>query len=424
VVPFSLIRRWAVSGYRQLAREVLNMGRNPIGLRVCGGRRAILAAALLGAGAALLARPAEAGYVQQNLVSDLLGVAPVQDSNLVNPWGMSSGPTTPIWVSDNGSGKTTLYNGLGQPFPVGAPLVITIAPPAGGTTSAPTGQVFNGNSSAFLLSATPGSGARFIFATEDGTISGWNSGLTSSILKVDNSPSGAVYKGLAIGSNASGNFLYAANFHNGSIDVFDTNFTQVTLPGGFVDPTLPAGFAPFNIQNIGGKLYVTYAMQDAAKHDDVAGPGNGFVDVFDTNGNFLQRLVSMGPLNSPWGLALAPSNFGQFSNDLLVGNFGDGVINAFNPTSGLLLGQLDNAGGSPITIDGLWGLHFGTGSANGGAADTLFFTAGIPGTGMVEDHGLFGDLRLLPEPGSLALLATGLIGLTWRGRRRLQGLPG
>jgi uncharacterized protein (TIGR03118 family) len=171
-------------------------------------------------------------------------------------------------------------------------------------------------------------------------------------------------------------------------------------------------------------LYVTYAKQDSAGHDDVAGPGNGFVDVFDTSGNFLQRLVSMGPLNSPWGLALAPSDFGQFSNDLLVGNFGDGVINAFNPTSGLLLGQLDNAGGSPITIDGLWGLHFGTGSANGGAADTLFFTAGIPGTGMVEDHGLFGDLRVLPEPGSLALLATGLINLIWLRRRRLQSLPG
>ena len=385
-------------------------------------RRSALLAVLFGVCATLAPGAAMAGYIQQNLVSDLPGVAPVTDPNLVNPWGMSSSSTSPIWVSDNGTGLTTLYNGAGQPFPIASPLVVTIAPPAspppGFTNSAPTGQVFNvfnaSSPNDFVLpNAKP---ASFIFATEDGTISAWNGG-AASILKVDNSSSGAVYKGLAIGNNGSSNLLYAANFNSGNIDVFDKNFMATTVGGGFHDPNIPAGFAPFNVQNIDGKLYVTYAKQDDAKHDDVAGLGNGFVDVFDTNGNLLERLVSNGPLNSPWGLALAPGNFGQFSNDLLVGNFGDGVINAFDPTTGALLGQLDDTSGSPITIEGLWGLRFGNGGT-GGSANELFFTAGIPGPDMIEDHGLFGDLTVaVPEPGSLSLIAIGIAGLM-RLRRR------
>jgi uncharacterized protein (TIGR03118 family) len=385
------------------------------------GRHSTLIAALFGACSTLLSLPAAAGYIQQNLVSDLPDIAAVQDPNLVNPWGISHSATSPIWVSDNGTGLTTLYNGSGTP----QSLVVTIAPPASPPTdfsnSSPTGQVFNvfntTSPNDFVLpNARP---ASFIFATEDGTISAWNAG-TASILKVDNSPSGAVYKGLAIGNNGSSNLLYAANFNSGHIDVFDRNFMPTTVGGGFVDPNIPAGFAPFNVQNINGKLYVTYAKQDADKHDDVAGSGNGFVDVFDTNGNLLERLVSNGPLNSPWGLALAPGDFGQFSNDLLVGNFGDGMINAFDPITGALLGQLDDANGLPITIEGLWGLLFGNGGT-GGATNELFFTAGIPGPDMIEDHGLFGDLTVaVPEPGSLSLLAIGIAGVMRLRRCRLK----
>ena len=355
--------------------------------------------------------PVSAGPFQQsNLVSDIPGLAANTDPNLQNPWGISSSATSPFWISDNKTGVSTLYNGSGQPFPVGSPLVVTIAPPAGGTPpAAPTGQVFNGGSGFQVGANQP---ARFIFATEDGTISGWNPGAnpTNAILKVDNSASGAVYKGLAIGNNGSGDFLYAANFYAGTIDVFDGTFGSVTLAGSFTDPNIPSGFAPFNIQNFGGNLFVTYALQDVTKHDDVAGPGNGFVDLFDLNGNFQKRLISNGVLNSPWGLALAPGDFGDFSNDLLVGNFGDGKINAFDPTSGTFLGTMVDKNGTDIVNKGLWGLKFGNGG-NGGTTDTLYFTAGIPGDGNVEDHGLFGSLKPVPEPTTMFLLGLGLVGL-------------
>lgn len=340
-------------------------------------------------------------FYQHNLVSDLPGVADFMDPDLVNPWGISFSTTSPMWVSDNGTGLSTIYNGLG----VKQGLVVTI-PPAG--ASAPTGQVFN--------STTDFSGARFIFATEGGTIAAWSGG-TSAVQKVDNSGAGSVYKGLALANNGSANFLYAADFHNNAINVFDKNFNQVTLSGSFTDPTLPAGYAPFNIDASGGMLYVTYAVQDADKHDDVAGPGHGILDVFDTNGNFVQRLVSHGALNSPWGMAVAPVGFGSFGHDLLVGNFGDGTINVFDPATGNWLAQLDDANGNPITNLGLWGIAFGNG-AQGTSTSTLYFTAGIPGPDSIEDHGLFGRVQVTPEPGTLTMLASGIVSLVGYGLRR------
>jgi uncharacterized protein (TIGR03118 family) len=336
-------------------------------------------------------------YQQTNLVSDLPGAAAVTDPHLVNAWGMSHSPTSPWWISDNGPGVSTLYNGSGAPFPLGSPLVVTIPPPLGspaGTLAAPTGNVFN-SSSGFVVTHNGKSGRpNFIFATEDGTISGWSPAVdpANAILAVDHSASGAVYKGLALGSNSSGDFLFATNFRNGTVDVFDTHYAPASLAGSFADPSIPTEFAPFGIANLGGRLYVTYAKQDAAKHDDVAGPANGFVDIFDTNGNLIRRLVTRGRLNSPWGLTFAPVDFGQFSNDLLVGDFGDGRINVVDPHTGEFLGQLRDRDNRAITIDGLWGLAFGNG-ATAGPTNTLFFTAGIDH----EAHGLFGSLRHEPR---------------------------
>jgi len=333
-------------------------------------------------------------YQQTNLVSDLPNVAKFQDPNLLNPWGLSHSPASPWWVSDNGAGVSTLYKGDGTAIP----LVVTIPPPKGspaGTTAAPTGNVFNGTSG-FVVSTASGSGpSLFIFATEDGTISGWNpkADPTHAILEVDRSTvgAGAVYKGLAIASNASGTFIYATNFRFGTVEMFDSSFNLV---GSFTDPQLANTcpepnqcYAPFGIQTINGNLYVTFALQNAAKHDDVAGPAHGFVDVFDTSGNLIQRLISHGRLNSPWGLALAPADFGRFSNALLVGNFGDGRINAYDLNTGEFLGQLRDQANNPITIDDLWALRFGN-DANAGQHNELFFTAGIND----EADGLFGKL--------------------------------
>ncbi|MGA2284849.1 MAG: TIGR03118 family protein [Dehalococcoidia bacterium] len=344
---------------------------------------ALMPAAAQGAGPKNKNNP-QNSYEQTNLVSDLPGMAILTDANLVNAWGISAGPTTPFWISDNGTGLATLYNVQNPDSPTALSLVVEIPPETGST---PTGNVFNPTSDFLVDSVNP---ARFIFATEDGTISAWSPQLVDSddaVLEVDNSP-GAVYKGIALGHNQDGNFIFAANFRAGTVDVFDRNFAPATLAGSFSDPSLPAGFAPFGIRNIGGKIYVTYALQDAAKHDDAAGPGNGFVDVYDTNGNLIKRLISNGNLNSPWGLALAPNHFGAFSHDLLVGNFGDGHINAYNIHTGALDGQLDDMNGAPITIMGLWGLAFGNGNA-AGPTNTLFFTAGING----EADGLFGSLE-------------------------------
>jgi uncharacterized protein (TIGR03118 family) len=346
-------------------------------------------------------------YLQTNLVSDIPGMARVTDPNLQNPWGITASPTGDFWVSDNGSGVSTLYDGQGQP----SSLVVTIPPPTSlppDTPGTPTGTVFNSTTD-FMVSANGNSGpATFLFATEDGVIAGWNPQVdpTNAILAVDNPnpDTGPVYKGLTSGTDAAGdNLLYAANFRFGTVDVFDTNFQLVHLAGSFQDPNLPSDFAPFNVRSIGNKLFVTYAKQDANKHDDVAGPGNGYVDVYSMDGELLQRLVSQGPLNSPFGLVMTPADFGSLSNDLLVGNFGDGQINAFEPTTGDFLGPLTTRADQPFQVDGLWALRFGNGGA-AGPTNTLFFTAGIND----EQDGLFGSLQAVPTLAANAPILTNL----------------
>jgi uncharacterized protein (TIGR03118 family) len=335
-------------------------------------------------------------YKQHNLVSDGAVPADLVDPTLVNAWGLVASATSPWWVSDNGTDRSTLYNGN-----TGAKLGLTVTIPGG----APTGVVFNGGASFVVASGAASGAARFIFASEAGMITGWNPGVpaagsTQAQVAVDNSPSGAIYKGLAIATTSSGaDRLYATNFHAGTVDVFDAQFHPVAA--AFSDPDLPAGYAPFGIRALRGVIYVTYALQDDEKEDDVAGVGHGFVDAFDLDGNLLHRVASMGRLNSPWGLAMAPADsFGKFGGDLLVGNFGDGGINAFDPNTilgdGQLQpqGQLHGAGGQPIAIDGLWAIDFGNGAA-AGPKHVLFFTAGPLG----EQHGLFGTLTAALPPG-------------------------
>jgi uncharacterized protein (TIGR03118 family) len=327
--------------------------------------------------------------VLTRLTSDIPGFAKFTDPNLINPWGISLNSTDPFWIADNGTGVSTLLDGQGQ-----VPPLIVQTPGVGASVGSATGTVFNGGPG-FVISENGRAGpSQFLFATEDGLILGWSAGvdITHALVAVANSGA-AVYKGLALATNSQGAFLYAANFFAGTIDVFDQGFHAVQVSGSFSDPAIPAGFAPFNIQNIGGRLFVTYAQQNAEWHDDVPGPGNGYVDVFDTNGNLLSHFVSGGALNSPWGLALAPAHFGEFSNDLLVGNSGDGRINAFNPQTGAFVGQLKDVAGIPIHIEQLWGLAFGNGGGAGGQ-NTLYFTAGIG----YEQHGLFG--KLVPQQGS------------------------
>ena len=352
--------------------------------------------------ALLLAAPAPSNsFVQHNLVSDIPGLASFTDPDLVNPWGVSFSSKSPFWVSDNGTGLATLYNSFG----VKQGLVVTIPQGAVSSGSAPTGQVFNGSPTDF-------GGSHFIFANEDGSISAWSGG-TSAAVVVDQSGMTSVFKGLAMASSGGANFLYATDFRLGTVDVFDSTFTAHSFGAGtFTDPSLPAGYAPFGIQNFGGNLYVTYAKQDPFKHDDVACPGCGFVDVYSSSGVLLQHLISGGALNSPWGMAIAPAGFGPFSGDLLVGNFGNGWINVFD-SSGNWLAALQDTGGNPLAIDGLWNIGFGNGG-NGGFSNVLYFTAGING----EADGLFGNLSSTPEPGTLTLLGTGFVSLVGYGLRR------
>jgi len=332
-------------------------------------------------------------YQQTNLVSDLPGLAAATDPNLVNPWGLISSGTSPWWVANNGTGTSTLYNGAG----VKQALTVTVASPTS-DSSTPTGVVFNGSSD-FKLTAASNSAARFIFVTEDGTISGWAPAVnaTNSVIKFSSATAG--YKGVTIAQSGGANFLYAADFSNGTVDVFNVNYAPVTtLPAGaFTDPNLPEGFAPFNVQNIGGNVCVTFAKQDEEGKDEVAGRKLGYVDIFDGAGTLLQRFENGPWMNAPWGLALAPSDngFGKSSGKLLVGMFGSGQIATFDPATGDFEGLLRDRHGKPITIDGLWALRFGNGG-NAGPTTTLFFTAGIDD----EAHGLFGTITPIPKPGN------------------------
>jgi uncharacterized protein (TIGR03118 family) len=315
-------------------------------------------------------------YTVTSLVSDQPGVAAQTDPNLVNAWGLTSGPTSPWWVSDNGTQKSTLYRGSDGAI---QGLVVAVA---GG----PTGAVFN-PTAGFVLPT--GGKALFIFDSEDGKVRAWNGAQgTTAIVVKDRSGEDAIYKGLAIADTSAGPRLYAADFHNARVDVFDGSFGLV--PGGFVDQSLPSGYAPFGIQTIGDRVFVTYAKQDADAEDELAGQSLGFVDVFSTAGDLLGRVAQHGQLNAPWGLALAPSSFGRFAGDLLVGNFGDGQINAYEelPNGHFAhRGELRSADGGSISIDGLWALQFGK-AGNNGPAGTLFFTAGPD----EETHGLFGSI--------------------------------
>ena len=332
---------------------------------------------------------ADSGYQVQNLVSDGFVAAknPTPDPNLVNAWGLAFSATSPAWIADNGTGLSTLYDGNGNIIS----LVVQIPSPSALTGGTPTGIVANVSTSATSFAVTGGS-SKFIFATEDGIIAGWPGG-TQAIIAVDNSnppppAMPAVYKGIALSAGGSGQLLYATDFRNGRVDVFSNTFAPATLPAGaFNDPNLPSGYAPFGIQAISGNIYVTYAKQVLGSDDEAHGQGLGVVDVYDPNGVLLDRVATHGKLNAPWGIAMAPAGFGKFSNSLLIGNFGDGTINAYDPRTHELLGQLRGQDGKTIKIDGLWALEFGNGF-NSQPVNTLFFTAGPDD----ENHGLFGRI--------------------------------
>ena len=338
---------------------------------------------------ALLPRPCSAtgGYEKTNLVSDQAGVAAFTDPRLVNPWGLVSDPTGLVFVADNGKGLSTVYppSGIPIPFSIHIPL------PYGGVgTAAPSGAVFNPTESFVITHGTHTRAARLLFATEDGTIAGWNPSVsqTEAVLAADESSHAAVYKGIALSHSSAGELLLATDFHNRHVEVFDASLALVHIPGAFVDPDLPLEYSPFGIRDIHGEIVVTYAkLKHPDDHDDDAGPGHGFIDVFHPDGTFVRRLVSHGALNSPWGLALAPPNFGNLSNALLVGNFGDGTINAYDLANGAFRGSMHDESGHVITIDGLWGLSF---SSNAHALSPgLYFTAGPDD----ESHGLLGVIH-------------------------------
>jgi uncharacterized protein (TIGR03118 family) len=410
--PFTRNTRARVASPTQYARHKLH-------------RRAMssLVAALACATGIALA----AGFTETDLVANTIPLTDAngivhtalhKDPNLLNPWGVGASSTSPFWVADNGAGVSTLYNTAGTPLA----LVVSIPAPDDtsglGNGGTPTGLVFNITTTTatpvFKITGVDPSGnpktapAIFLFATEDGTILGWNPGVAPSstgftgpngasahaIIAVNHAASGAVYKGLAIDTVGGTPYLYATNFHAGTVEVFNGSFGAATTlpPGAFTDSGLPKGYAPFNIVPVGSRMFVTYAVQDADAHDDVAGQGHGIVDTFTLDGQMIARFAQHGQLDSPWGVAVAPASFGVFAGDILIGNFGNGHINVFDPSSGEFLDKLRNSHGQTIVIDGLWTLRVGSGTANGGDSTKVYFTAG-PND---ESDGLFGNLA--PSP--------------------------
>ncbi|HEX4490665.1 MAG TPA: TIGR03118 family protein [Acidimicrobiia bacterium] len=357
------------------------------GHRVRAGR--ILAAVGLTAGlVAAAAAPAAAGhsapdnrYTVTNLVSDQPGVAQLTDSNLQNAWGLAAGPATPIWVANNHTDSSTVYKGGTPGNPIQGPLLTV--PIDGG---APTGIVYNGTTGFTVSSAS--APATFIFDSEAGDITAWSSADAGAHAVIVASNRDADYKGLALAQSKGAPYLYATAFGQGAIDVYDSSFTLQHWAGAFVDPNLPSHYSPFGIDTIGNELYVSYALHTPGNDDDVAGPHRGFVDVFGTNGAFHRRLVSRGELDSPWGMTVATKHFGRFAGDLLVGNFGNGHIHAYNRFSGQYEGAVRDANGDPVVIDGLWALEFGNGIT--GDHNTLLFSAGPDD----EAHGLFGSITV------------------------------
>jgi uncharacterized protein (TIGR03118 family) len=372
---------------------------------------------------ASLAVTAPSGYTTTPLVSDSnAGGGLVTDVSLVNPWGIAFGATSPSWVANNQTGSTTLYDGNGKAQPTSAPIVAHFAASTAGLPFAPTGIV-NNTTTGFVVSAAGKSGAaRFIFSGEGGMIAGWSPAVdAANVITIFTDLNGAVYKGLAIASNGTANFLYATDFHDGRVDVFDSSYVRQTPTAtsfAFIDPTLPAGYAPFGIQALKtgaagvAQIYVSYAQQSLPdRHDQVDGAGLGLVDVYDTNGVFIRRLVGTGDkLNAPWGLALAPADFGTLSGAVLVGNFGDGKVNGYNATSGAYVGTVANAAGAAFSVPGLWGIAFGNDAANQ-PHNTLFYAAGTNN----EANGVYGRIDLggppvLNAPPVVAITAPGTQG--------------